>query len=97
MWSLLAQAAVASPGDWLGAGVLAARFTSLYADLAKAVRQETGEAVRYWWGCGQSAINFLREALEVPGFNEGNRRRHGAVLQLPAINVGRRKGRGESW
>jgi hypothetical protein len=63
----------------------------LYADLAKAVRQETGQAVRYWWGCGQVAINAMRRALSVPHLNAGNQKRIAEIQQLPAVKAGRRK------
>src|SRR4051794_35984332 len=43
----------------------------LYADLAKAVRRESAEAVMHFWGVKHATVWAWRKALGVPQYNEG--------------------------
>jgi hypothetical protein len=45
----------------------------LYADLARAVRRESAQAIAAWWGVGMYTVWKWRKALGVPKFNEGTR------------------------
>ena len=63
----------------------------LFGDLTKAVREETGVAVRYWWGAGVVAVDAMRKALEVSGFTAGTQQRQQEINQLPAVKAGRLK------
>lgn len=65
----------------------------LYGDLTKAVRQETGVAIKYWWGCGISTVDAMRKAIGVSGFNRGGLIRQREVAMSPACVRGREKAR----
>jgi hypothetical protein len=59
----------------------------LYGDLARAVRQETGLAIKYWFGAGTSAVDFMRKALDVPQVNPGTLTRMRELTNLPAFKA----------
>lgn len=46
----------------------------LTAELAQAVRIESVEAIKYWWGVGQTKVWMWRKALGVGPINEGTRK-----------------------
>ena len=48
-----------------------ARAIILYGALAEAVRQESAQAVEYWWGVGSFTVWQWRKALGVDRMNEG--------------------------
>jgi len=50
------------------------RFLILYADLARAVRTESEQAVMRWWGVGQDTVRKWRRALGVGATTEGTSR-----------------------
>jgi hypothetical protein len=68
------------PGQRGGSGLL------VDAELARAVRYESAQAVRYWWGASASAVRNWRRTLGVERFNEGSKRLHDAA----AVETGRR-------
>jgi hypothetical protein len=43
-------------------------------ELARAIRQESGIALRHWWGVSESLVWKWRQALGVPRLNEGSKR-----------------------
>jgi hypothetical protein len=43
-------------------------------ELARAIRLESGVALRHWWGVGESLVWKWRQALAVPRLNEGSKR-----------------------
>src|SRR5262245_662267 len=50
------------------------RAIILYGALADAVRMESAQAVRYWWGVGADTVWKWRKALDVPPVNVGTSR-----------------------
>jgi hypothetical protein len=56
------------------------------AELVRAVRCESAQAVRYWWGASRGAVYSWRKALGVERFNEGSKRLHDAA----AVETGRK-------
>jgi hypothetical protein len=69
-----------APGQRGGSGLL------VDAELARAVRCESAQAVRYWWGASRGAVYSWRKALGVERFKEGSKRLHDAA----AVETGRR-------
>ena len=67
----------------------------VYRDLAKAVRKESKQAVRHWWGAGHIAVSKWRVALDVPLSNEGTSQLRTAYSQEEwAVEApGRKRGR----
>jgi hypothetical protein len=69
-----------APGQRGGSGLL------VDAELVRAVRYESAQAIRFWWGASASAVRNWRRALGVERFNEGSKRLHDAA----AVETGRR-------
>jgi hypothetical protein len=63
----------------------------LYADLARAVRRESAQAVAYWWGVGLTAVWKWRKALGVGPATEGTSRLHREGAHAPAVVQGLKK------
>jgi hypothetical protein len=49
------------------------------AELARAVRSESKQAIMHWWGVSSSAARNWRRALGVERFNVGSKRLHDAA------------------
>jgi hypothetical protein len=74
------------PGQRGGSGPL------VDAELARAVRCESAQAIRFWWGVSQTAVQNWRRALGVERFNEGSRRLLNALnAELGAALKGKRQ------
>jgi hypothetical protein len=52
-----------------------ARFLIVMGDLVEAIRRESAEAIRHWWGVGASTVWTWRLALGVGQYTEGTIRR----------------------
>lgn len=63
-----------------GAG---SRGLILFADLTRAVRGESAQAVGHWWGVGRSTVANWRKALEVELANPGTHRLRSAYAHEP--------------
>src|SRR5690349_4120338 len=50
-----------------------AKTLVLFADLAKAIRRESNQAVAHWWGVTPQTVTIWRKALGVGRANEGTR------------------------
>jgi hypothetical protein len=61
------------PGQRGGSGLL------VDEELARAVRSESAQAIRFWWGVSKTAVQNWRRALGVERFNEGSKRLHDAA------------------
>lgn len=46
----------------------------LCGDLVRAVRRESAEAIKHWWGVSNPTVTKWRKCLETPKYNEGTRR-----------------------
>jgi hypothetical protein len=49
-----------------------ARAIVLYGALAEAVKRESAQAIRYWFGVGENTVGKWRKALEVKRMTEGS-------------------------
>ncbi len=49
-----------------------ARSLALYGDLVRAVHNESGAAIRHWWGVSLTGVTTWRKALGVPRSNPGS-------------------------
>jgi hypothetical protein len=63
----------------------------LFDCLVDAVRRESAQAIRYWWGVGSDTVWKWRKAVDAEPTNEGTRRlKHEHALE-PGITEARRK------
>ena len=63
-----------APIPWPVIGRGSGNTLALYGDLARAVRQESNQAVAHWWGVTGQTVTKWRKALGVPTTNKGTRR-----------------------
>lgn len=65
----------------------------LTAELARAVRTESSEAICYWWGVGPTKVWMWRQALGVGRVTEGTHRllRERSALTPEAAAIGRER------
>jgi hypothetical protein len=68
-----------------------AKSLVLYADLARAVRRESAQAVAHWWGVGLTAVWKWRKALGVGPATEGTSRLHREGARDLAVARGLKK------
>jgi hypothetical protein len=67
------------------------RSVVVYGALARAIRQESVQAVAYWWGISVEKVRLVRRALGVPAFNEGSSWLWKRYSQTPAFRRMSRK------
>jgi hypothetical protein len=63
----------------------------LYADLARAVRRESAQAVGHWWRVGDHTVWRWRKALDAKPVNEGTWRLKHEYALGPPITAARKK------
>jgi hypothetical protein len=64
--------------------------------MARAVRCESAQAIRFWWGVSKTAVQNWRRALGLERFNEGSRRLLNARnAELGAALKGKRQPRAQ--
>jgi hypothetical protein len=68
----------------------------LYADLVRAVRRESAQAVARWWGVTPQTVGVWRKALGVGAVNEGTSRLKSESALGPGVTAGRRKAHEQS-
>jgi hypothetical protein len=64
------------------------------AELARAVRFESNQAVAYWWGVSKFTVTAWRKVLDVPRANDGTHRLHSLVfaeIDTPEVREKRRQ------
>jgi hypothetical protein len=64
----------------------------LAADLARAVRTESAQAVAYWWSVSRETVGRWRRALHVARMTEGTRARWSQLAPQRLSVAARRKG-----
>jgi hypothetical protein len=66
-----------------------ARGPVLFADLARAVRHESNQAVCHWWGVTPQTVTKWRKALDIGATTEGTSRLRREIAEtVPAIVAG---------
>jgi hypothetical protein len=60
------------------------RFLIVTGDLEKAIRRESGIAIRYWWGVSEFTVSKWRRGLAVGRTTEGTRRLRQVYAMEPA-------------